>query len=210
MRKLYVCAGLTGLFVAAAAASSRADTVILAGPGNVTGDQNVLFNATGLLGSGTTVQGATNSSATVIDFSGAGESLTTPAKGQARITAADGDLTALKTAPHLAGTGFTSLMFNIDAKANGSVTITADRKGLTPISGTFSISKNGQNFFRITTSHGDVLTDVHFSSTAQISDVSQVRVTPAAVPLPAASVMGLGLIGAIGTARSAMRRFSRA
>lgn len=190
----------------ASAGAARADTVILAGPGNITGDQNIVFNTTGLTLSGLTVQGATNQSATIYDFSGAGENLGASALGQAQVVAADGGLTALEISPHKAGTTFTSLMFNLDAKANGSVIITVDRKGHSAVSGTFDISKNGQNFFRIIASNGDLMTDVHLTTTSQLADVAQVRVTPAAVPVPASAIGGAGIFGLIGLRKLLRRR----
>lgn len=197
MRKLVLSAAL----VAAGAAQLRADTVINKQPGNIAGDQVVLFNDSGLLGTGNTVQGLTNQTSTVFDFTGAGESLSTPALGQARIEGTDGDLTALTITPHVPGTTFTSLIFNLNANSDGSVTITADRKGEAPISGTFDISKNGQNFFQIVASNNEVLTDVSFTSTAQLADVRQVRAGVTAVPVPASVLGGMGLLGLLGAAK---------
>src|SRR5438270_13363850 len=105
-RRAVVCAAL---LAAAGAARSRADTVISQQPGNVPGDQVILFNAPGLAGAGATVQGVTNQTSTLFDFFGAAESLLTPAQGQARIEAADGGLPALTIEPHPAGSTFAAL-----------------------------------------------------------------------------------------------------
>ena len=186
---------------AMAAVSVKADTVITADPGNLPGDQNVLFNQTSLIGTGTTVQGATNQTGTVFDFT-SGTTLDTPAKGQARVAASTGTFETLTITPHSAKEVFTTIIFNPDATANGSITITANRLGKSSVSQTLDLSKNGQNYFRVLASNGDELTGVSFTSTVGLSDVSQVRIGGiTAVPVPASIWGGLVLLSAGGAWR---------
>ena len=181
----------------ALAAASQADITFTAG-NHPQVDENVQFNDPGLLMSGALVQGDTNMTSTIIDFYGAGEDLTTPNSGQARIEAADGGLTDLTMAVHAgqAYDSFTSIILNLNASKDGQVTLTAN-DGTTDFSSTFNIDKNGQNFFTITAINGETIKTFSLSSTVDLSDVRQVRVGVAqAVPEPASmAALGLGALG---------------
>jgi hypothetical protein len=167
-------------------------------PGNnpQSGGANVLFNQPGLLSSGTEVQGATQSGF-VVDFSGS-ESLMTPAKGQARITAADGDFSGLTIKPNQAGTTFTDYIFDVRTlnNASGTLTITVDPVSGTPITDTFSIGR-GENFFTILAS--EAVASVNLSSTVGLESIEHNRlsgISSAPIPEPTSLLLfGSGLAG---------------
>lgn len=199
------------------AATVSADIVITPGPGNFFGDENVLYNLPTLLDGGPVVQGATNQSHTIVDFSGAGESLVTPSLGQARIEGADGTFTTLTIALHSAQTTFKTLIFNLDVcnrQGDGEVTINVAVDGDGIKSQTFSLDENGQNFFRIAAVDGQEIASVSFASTVQLCDIAQVRIggiddaapPPTPVPLPASAISGGALLVAAAIIRRLRRR----
>jgi hypothetical protein len=182
--------------LSAFAAFSQADIFFAAG-NNPQVDENVQFNGLGLLGLGSLVQGDTNMTSTIIDFNGAGEDLTTPSTGAARIEGVDGGLTDLTMAVHpgQAYGSFTSIILNLNASKDGQVTFTAN-DGVSNFSSTFSLDKNGQNFFTITTANNETIKTFSLSSTVDLADVRQVRVGLAPVPEPASmAALGLGALG---------------
>jgi hypothetical protein len=177
--------------------SALADIQIIDHPGNVFGDENVLYNEGALADNGLLVQGITNQTDTVVDFFNAGEDLTTPSKGQARIEGSDGGLDAMTIQLHQPNATFTSLILNLNAVANGQVTFNVHPFGEATFTQTFDIDKHGQNFFRILTSNNESITSVDFTTTVDLQDVRQVRIGQAqAVPEPAScAVLGLGFVG---------------
>ncbi len=127
-----------------------------------------------MLDNGLIVQGRTNQSNLIVDFFDAGEILTTPSGGQSRIEAADGGLTDLTVRFHDPAT-FHTLIWNLDAVANGDVTFTVDRTGGAPFVQAFGLGQNGQNFFRFLAT-GEAMIQVHLHSTVDIAAVKQVRI----------------------------------
>src|SRR5687767_12046534 len=98
----------------------HADAILTIGNTPQAGDQNVLLN-TGL--SGNPIFGTTNQTGFSVRFTG-NETLTAPASGQARIEAADGGFNFLRV--DLPGATFTSLILNIDATTDGTISFVAD------------------------------------------------------------------------------------
>jgi len=187
-----------------ATAMAHADIQIIDHPGNVFGDENVLYNDGSLLDNGSMVQGWTNQTHTVVDFFGAGEDLNTPSKGQARIEADEDGFSALTIQLHEPNTAFTSLILNLNAIADGQVTFNVHPVGEATFTQTFDIDKNGQNFFRILTSNNETISSVDFTTTVGLHDVRQVRIgfAPAAVPEPAScAALALGAIGVLARRR---------
>jgi len=201
MNKILVVGGL-----AVAAASSHAILVIDPTPGRLTGTENVLFNVSGLIASGPLVQGILNNSEVTVDFFGAGEDLTTPPGGQARVTALDGTFTALTTAMTDPGLGIIAYQFDVNAKTSGDLTVDLYMGNSVAATGTFAISAGGSNWFKIYGTEGEVLSKVTLTSTGQILDVRQNRIgaAPAPVPEPSA-IVGLG----IGLTLLLRRRFKK-
>jgi hypothetical protein len=201
MNKILLVGGL-----AVAAANSHAIFVIDPTPGSLAGTENVLFNEVGLIATGSLVQGVLNDSRALVDFYGAGENLTTPPGGQARVTAVDGSFTMLTTAMTDPGLGIAAYQFDVNAKTNGNLTIDLYVGNSIAATGTFAISTSGSNWFRIYGTQGEVMTKVSMTSTGQISDVRQNRIgaAPAPVPEPSA-IVGLG----IGLTMLLRRRFKK-
>jgi PEP-CTERM motif len=155
-------------------------------------DENVLFNQPGLISSGMTVLGTTNTTSTLVDFIGQ-ETLITPANGQARIEAAHGSFNDLLIRLHAGGT-FQSIIFNIDAQWNGRARFTLNDS---QIYQWYELDRAGENFFTIRTTGADRLGSVRIQTTTGMDEVRQIRIggASAAVPEPSSFVlMGAGLI----------------
>jgi len=187
-KRTWALAALGTCFVAA-----NADIVILPGPGNIPGDENVLYNEDGLLDNGPVVQGITNQSDLIVNFFDAFEDLTTPSGGQARIEAVDGGFTDLSIALDGVPNTFTSLILNLNAIADGSVDFTVQQAVGDPFMGTFDLDGEGENFFRIIASNGQLMTQVTLHTDVDLQDISQVRIG-GAVPEPGTFLaLGVGL-----------------
>lgn len=193
-KSLALAAGILALSAGAASANI---TVVQGGvPGNP--PQNVLLNNGQ---SGLSITGLTNNTSTSITFT-SNETITAPANGQARVTAADGAFTFLNIAPTLAGLGFSAMEFNLNATSTGSALIQFfDQFGGT-FGGTYTLGSAGQNFFNATATNGEVITRATITSQVPISDVAQVRVGNViafnAVPESATwtmMILGLGMVG---------------
>lgn len=181
----------------------RADIMIVPGPGNVPGDENVLFNEGSLVGTGNPVQGITNTSGFVVNFLGL-ETLTTPAAGQARITAETGTFDDLTISLDVLNGVFTSLIFNLNADADGQATVDVTEPDASVTSLTFDIDENGENFVVITAINGQSMSSVHISSTAQLEDIRQIRIG-GAVPEPASLAL-VGCLALVGVPYGIYRR----
>jgi len=184
----------------------RADLLITnpSGSGNNIGTDNVLFNATGLAaGPANLVQGITNTNPTgfVVNFTST-NTLLTPANGQARVS---GNTTFNNLGIDLANqqATFTRLIFNVNATSAGSITINAYDQVNKLFSSTQTLNASGQNFFNVDVvpGTGESIDRVTFTTTAPVSDVSQVRLggfsvaSVSAVPEP--SSYALVLSGAL-------------
>lgn len=174
-------------------------------PGPVQPDSNVLFQTASTTGN--PVTGALNNSSASVTFS-SNESLNvTSSNGQARIGAVDGDLTNLVISLS-SGFTFGAIEFNLNALADGTANLIFS--GADGITGTGSISANGQNFFSAT-GNFDTVT---INTTSQLADVRQIRITAiatpvGAVPEPATWAMMLAGFGVAGVAMRRRRALAR-
>lgn len=172
---------------------THASISIFSGPGNIFGDENVLFNDSSLVSTGTTINGKLNQSGTIVDFFGAGKSISGNG-GQATIQASSGgSFSALQVALHNRQSTFTSLIYNLNAKENGNVTFNIDDASTGSVfTQTFSLDKNGENYFRIVADGNSKISLAGFNSTAELGDVKQVRIGGVApVPEPA-TILAIG------------------
>lgn len=191
---------------ALSAGAASANIVIVQGsvPGNPS--ENVLLNSGS---SGMTVLGTTNQTNTSVTFTG-NEALSEPSNGQARIEATDGAYTFLNFMLTDPTKGFTSAEFNINAAATGTISITGvDQFGNVFIGSPFTVSANGQNFFNLTSTDGQIIKSVTIQglqgSIASIADTRQIRLggigslVGAVVPEPSTwgmLILGFGMVGA--------------
>ncbi len=167
------------------------------------GEENVLLNKGT---SGSTVQGSTNQSGVVVNFTSATQTLTEPANGQARIEATNGTsqvaLTDISSISLAAGGFFDDIIFNMHiggtiGTSGGTATISVvDNLGFTS---TFSETLgNGQNFLTVVASAGESIDSVAISYPVGFTDLRQVRISGVtAVPDSGAtlSLLGASLIG---------------
>ena len=199
---------LLGLAMAGAFTSASALTVTTGN--HPTPDQsNLIRNGCGLSsgGSGSPVTGCLNDNHAQLVNITSDESLEISG-GQASLDSTDG--TFSQASFSLVGGSLTSLIFNVDATANGSISF-ADGSGTV---GTFALSRNGQNFFTLTGITGGFLSFTTFNSQGQetdlVADIKQIRLAGAvtAVPEPetyALMMAGLAALGFVSRRRRAQR-----
>ena len=186
------------------ASDAQATAILTAGNVPQAGDENVLLNS-GVTGN--PIFGETNQTHFGVRFTG-NESLTAPANGQARIEATDGFFTFLTV--DIPTGSFSSLILNLDATADGTVTFTTDMTGASPTQTfTRTVTANGNNFFTFTTIDGQRYQSINLVATSPVtfSDAAQFRIggaqgTTTAVPDGGMtlSLLGGALIG-LGTLR---------
>lgn len=197
---------LLGAAMASAFATAHALPTVTVGNNAQPDQSNLVRNPCGLdagSGTGTTVLGCLNDNhAQTIQIS-SDESLVITG-GQAVLDSADGTFSQFTITPTAPG-GLTSVIFDIDATADGFVTFT-DASGTT---GQFALDDNGQNFFTLTGLTGNSLTVTTFNSQGQeadiIADVKQIRLgVVGVIPEPetyALMMAGLAAVGFISRRR---------
>ena len=171
---------------------TSANAIIMLDPTPSGTGNNVVFNLQPPNQMGTTIFGNINDpNNTLVQFTST-QVLTTPSQGQARIESVpDGILNNLNTT--IPGFFFSQAVFNLDATANGSASITAFDQFGTSFLFSLPLSGAGQNFFTLTTAGGELISRVAFTTTVGLDDVSQIRFGEI-VPIPA-SIVGAGLPG---------------
>jgi len=210
MKKLFIVAAML------AATQANATLTLCEGPSGCTiqgsGIENVLMPAVGT--TGFLIQGTTNQSNTVIDFTST-ETMIVTGSGQAKLEAVDGSLDNVNIAANLPTIGFTDFIFNVHATTTGTINIAAtDNFGTVFDFGARDASENGQNWFTIGSLDDQYIKSVAISGVGitGIDELQQVRVDPATlpndpdprseVPVPAAAwLFGSALLGLGGIAR---------
>ena len=208
---LSIVAGTSALAFAAPASAS---VIICAQPNCAPTDENVLVEgATDV----STVTGVTNQTGATVTFtSPLGENLDANAQGQAEVSASDGLLNGL-TMTLENGYTFSSAVFNLfpipgqAADEATQVFITYLLNGVS-YQESFDINLNGQNYFGIYGTGGEVFTSIGFvanPTTDGISDVRQLRLGGVMAPaVPEPGTWGMMLLGFAG-AGFALRRSRR-
>ena len=170
------------------------------GANAVSTDENVLLTSGQ---TGTTVFGTTNNTQAQVTFNTLnGETVTTPANGQARIQPSDGSLATLEfflTNPALA---FKTFEFNLFSSVSGVQSVTLFTNGaLTGQTFTNSLGNGGQ-FFSGAATLGDSFTKISFqTSGAGSTDLRQLRlggVGPISSPVPEPAAWMLMILGFAG------------
>jgi hypothetical protein len=186
---------LTILIALLAPSLSRADAVFTLGNNPQPNEENVLLNS-GTIGN--TIQGTTNQNGFVVNFTSA-QLLTAPSNGQARVEAID-NLTSQVALSDVSfsldnGGTFTDAIFNMFVggtigSSGGTATINAlTNDGLFQFQMTLG---NGQNFLTVTTTGGELLSQISILSPVAFTDLRQVRISgAAAVPEPSAVTLCL-------------------
>jgi hypothetical protein len=216
LKRHYALAAVVSLALAAMPAQAHF-TVDTGNPGNQ-GTDNVLFNEPGLISSGTTVQGITNTNpGQIVDFTGDVALLTNG--GQAKITALNGgtfDRVEINMNDPLVF--FTKIIFNVDSSIpnnpgaalkitayhpDGTVdsAITCAGGGSEVVDGTCQYTSGGnQNFFNIVASGGQLVDRVIISgemSSISFDELQQVRLGGVTV-VPEPGFYGLLALGVSG------------
>ena len=192
---------------------SWADLSIALGNNPQPGEENVLLN-TGTTGN--TVVGTLNQSGFLVNFTST-QVLTEPSNGQARIEAinSSSQVPVTDISFSLANGTFTDAIFNpfvggtIGSPGDATITVVGKDAMANPETFTekFSLG-NGQNFFTVVASNGEVIDSISLSSITGFgfTDLRQVRISGATVPSVPESGITLSLLGASVLALALSRR----
>ena len=190
---MYYCKGAALAALCLVAGAANASIVILVGPGNFDGDENVLYNENGLLDNGPLVQGLTNQTGAIVDFFDASEDLVTPSGGQARVEAVDGGFSALSIQMDEPASNFGTIILNLHSSGDGTVMFDIVETGVGSTVAMLDLDGSGENFFRIYGDSGSTIDKVSLITTVDHDDIRQVRIG-GAVPEPSALLaLGVGL-----------------
>ena len=207
-----------GLLASAAGRPAHATVMIDPSPGNFPGDDNVVFNPCSGIDTGPAlnVQGCLSQDHSIlVNFRGT-ENLVVNG-GQARILAADGSFNFLEIGLFDPNLLFTTFIVNINAVQgdSGVITFFADLEP-DPDFGPSQefILGNGQNFFKISISGGQLFDTLSFISSVGINsitfqDVRQIRIggiTSTTIPEP--SNLALFAVGLVGLGFMMRKRFA--
>jgi hypothetical protein len=198
---------LTGLAAALISASPLCgDIVFHEGPGAVQPAERVQMYEPSLLNAGGLVQGITNQSNHLINFS-SNEAVVSPVRGTWRVEARDGQYESLEISLDQL-VPFTELEFNVRIPNNlrGTQTLSLvayDTAGRAYVSSKFELG-NGSNFFGIQAIDGRRIERVVLTASDEvIAHLSHVGVT--AIPEPSLAL----LIGAMGISAGCLVRRKR-
>lgn len=192
-----------------AASPALADIVVFTGFNN-TATEQLDLDAGPLDGTVNATGGLTGGRVTITGV----EDLTTATLPD-RVVASDGAFTVLTIAATDASNLLTGLVINLNAIADGFITLKVNEAHGFDFQGSFFVDANGENPFTITAINGQLITSVEVSG-GTFSDVRQMRAgfqgLPPTTPVPeplAWTVMVIGFgMGGLLLRRSGLRRWS--
>ena len=211
VRSLMVCAVIAG------AAGQASASIVFYGsdPGALQPSENLLFNDPSLTLSGTTVNGVTNTTATLFDITGQENLLGNG--GQASVSGADGTFTYLLLAPSDPTTVFGEFEANLTVykttgpSPTGTVTVSATNSLGVVTTNQYTVG-GGQNFFSLRATDPDFLRSITVTSTVDLASMEQIRVGGISGPdaggsqIPEPATLLLFGTGLVGMARTLRRR----
>jgi hypothetical protein len=187
----------TAVAVLLSIAPAFANAVFTLGNHPQPNEQNILFTTDQ---TGTTVNGFTNHTNTLVQFSSTTDTLVVTSAGQAKVTAADGlvnDITI--TVPGFVFRDF--IMNPFDPAANNDLTVSVTMSDGSVFSFGPYGSINGNNFLTITTTGGELIKSVTVDSAGGFDDLRQPRISDI-VPEPSSLLLlGSGALGLAGMLR---------
>src|SRR5262245_17077809 len=209
IRKIFLLTSIGAAVITANPA--QASAIFETGNNPQPNEENVLFNEPGLIGSGLTVQGITNQSGVIVNFTGNVE-LTTPSSGQARIEPLDptAQWTDLLVAPDVGAFADVILNLNVPNSLSGTVQFTVNSVDVMGNPEPVQVSSNfvvdqGSNFFTISTGGGERMLNLSLTTTVGLTDVRQLRISgagPVVIPEPGSYLLMIsGLLVAFGLHR---------
>jgi len=208
---LKLALGATALFCGLVGHAQATLSLVEGISGGNTGTDNVVFNPCDNvnLGPALTVQGCLNTNhAMNVNFTGT-ENLVADG-GQSRIEAQVGTFDAVTINFADPSFGFTKLIFDLRADVDGTADFRAvDQFGNVSNFLDIALDGNGQNFFTLLATNGEIAVSFSLLSTdptQNIEDLRQVRLgavqIPQAVPEPGSlAILGVGLLGIAGLVR---------
>jgi hypothetical protein len=202
----------TAGFALAIATAARADIVVLAGA-DTAGTETVLLDG-GVLDPNVSGTGATTGGE--LNFV-ASENVFATTSGQLAIVANDGAMTGLSVFAAAPSNLLTKFLVNVNAVADGTVTLTVYEPNSDVNSFNFSVAGNGENFFTITAVNGQKINRIDMTGAfgTQFADFRLMRATFEGLPpdtggIPEPATWAMLILGFAGVGSRLRRRVGRA